>query len=539
MCAEGAKTWFAILVFLALLTGCGGQEESPDPVRTREPVHGGTAVIGVISDVDSWNEYLANQTSSLKVLRRIYLPLALETLGKDGNMPVLNPRIAESWTTSPDGRSVTFHLRQMNWSDGTPLTAEDVRFTWLAQVSKEVAWSNADAKSAILNVRVQDERTVTFELDKTYPEMMVDIISGGILPRHIYEKIPFGEWQTYDWSRIRVGCGPYLLEGYRPGEEISLTRNPSFYRRDLPHLDRIVYRIVPDMGNLILQLQAGTVDLVDGISPWQAESLISARSVDVREVPSLGYDYIGWNTTRPPLNDQEVRKALTLAVDREGIVEELLYGHGRVSLGPVPRNYRIPVTGDAWPYDPDQARAILAAEGFVLKDGVQHRNGGPFEIEITTNAGNALRNMVMVRVQEQLGRIGVKVQLLPPMQMSAFVSKNMSGDFDAYVGGWAFDGKVELRGLFASSSLPPDGFNVVRYRSREFDAALEALEAAAAFPEMAGALQRIHDRIHTDQPYTFLFESSRLAASSTRLHGLPLNVPGDALADLEQAWIDP
>ena len=533
------RKWFVILTFLILLTGCGGSEESPDPVQALEPVRGGTAVIGVISDVDSWNEYLANQTSSHKVLRRIYLPLALETWGEDGSVPVLTPRIAESWSTSDDGRSVTFHLREMNWSDGVPLTAEDVRFTWLAQVSAEVAWSNADTKSAILDVRVQDYKTVTFELDKTYPGMMADIITGGILPRHIFGKVPFGEWQTYDWSRIHVGSGPYLLAGYRPGEEISLTRNPAFYRQNLPHLDRIVYRIVPDIGNLILQLQAGTVDLVDGISPWQAESLMSSRSVDVREVHSLGYDYIGWNTTRPPLNDPEIRKALTLALDREGIVEELLYGHGRVSHGPVPRNYRIPVTGDAWPYDPDQARAILAAKGFILRDGVLHRNGAPFEIEMTTNAGNALRNMVMVRVQEQLGRIGVNIRLLPPMQMRAFVSRNMSGEFDAYVGGWAFDGKVELRGLFASSTLPPDGFNVVRYRSREFDAALESLEAATAFPEMASALQRIHDRIHADQPYTFLFESSRLAASSTRLHDLPLNVSGDALANLEQAWIDP
>ncbi len=528
-----------ILSLLTLLAGCGGDGESTGPDLARDPASGGTAVIGVISDMDSWNEYLAKQTSSLKVLRRIYLPLARETWKGDDGVPTLEPRIAESWSTSGDGRTVTFHLREMNWSDGTPVTAEDVRFTWTAQVSEQVAWSSADSKSAIRDVRVDDDRTVTFELHRTYPEMMADIITGGILPRHIFERVPFKDWSTYDWSKAGVGSGPYLLQRYRPGEEVSLARNPAFYRRNLPHLDRIVYRIVPDLGNLILQLQAGTVDLVEGIAPWQAESLMSTPSLDIREMRSLGYDYIGWNAIRPPLNDPEIRTALTMAIDREGIVEELLYGHGKVSTGPVPRNYRVAVNGEAWPYDPKRARNILAAKGFRLKAGVLHRNGIPFEIEMTTNAGNELRNMVMVRVQEQLGRVGVKVRLLPPMQMSAFVAHNMSGDFDSYVGGWAFEGKVELRSLFSSEAMPPIGLNVVQYQSAELDVALDALEAAATLPKMADALQRIHDRIHADQPYTFLFESSRLAASSTRLHDLALDVPGDALANLEQAWIDP
>ena len=527
------------LIVLALLAGCGGEGPSTGPDQDREPVSGGTVVIGVISDMDSWNEYLAKQTSSLKVLRRIYMPLARETWGDSGRGPTLEPRIAESWSTSSDGLSVTFNLREMTWSDGTPLTAEDVRFTWTTQIAPEVAWSNADTKSAIRDVRVEDDRTVTFVLHRTYPEAMADIITGGILPRHIFEQVPFAEWPTYDWSMAQVGSGPYLLHRHRPGEEVSLKRNPRFYRPGLPYLDRLVYRIVPDLGNLILQLQAGTVDLVDGIAPWHAEALLSVRSLDIREMPTLGYEYIGWNTTRPPLDDPEVRKALTMAMNREGIVEELLYGHGRVSAGPIPASYRVAVNGTPWPYDPDESKKILAARGFKPKDGILQRDGRPFEIEMMTNAGNELRSMVMVRVQEQLGRIGVKVRLLPPMQMSAFVERNMSGDFDAYVAGWMFDGKVELRTLFASGAVPPGGFNVVRYNSPDCDDAIQALESSPTIPLMTVALQRIHDRIHADQPYTFLFESTRLVASSSRLHDLALDVPGDALANLELAWIDP
>ncbi len=533
--------WLLLLSLILACTACGsgtGEPADSGDGPGTAPVAGGTAVIGLISDVEAWNEILARQTSTLQVLRRIYLPLAREVRLHDGTSE-FEPRLAKSWTHSEDGRAITFHLRETTWSDGTPITAEDVRFTWKAQTSPETAWANADVKKAIHDVTVEDDRTVTFHFDRVYPEAMADAVEGGILPKHVFGQVPWDQWRTYDWSKARVGSGPFLLERYEPGTEITLTRNPAFFRRDRPYLDRLVFRIIPDRGNLLLQMQAGAVDLVEGIPPSRADALRKTPQVQVFDLETSNYDYIGWNEARPPLDDPEIRRALTLAIDRQGIVEELLYGHGVVSAGPVPSAYPVPVERNRWPYDPDEANRILERKGFDLEDGVQVRNGAPFQIAMTTNAGNQVRKQVMARVQEQLGRIGVKVNLLPPMQMRAFVRKHMSGDFDAYVGGWAFSGKVEFHMLFGSDAFPPAGSNLVHYASAETDQALADLEAVHTFQEMAGPLHRLQERIHADQPYTFLYESWKLAGASARLHGLKFNVPSDGMAGLEDAWIAP
>jgi len=529
--------YLLLLSFLLAFSACQTDPGDTADSAPTSPVPGGTAVIGVISDVEVWNEYLARQTSSLRVLRRMYLQLAREEKKADGSSR-FQPRLAESWSRSDDGLALTFRLRETTWSDGVPVTAEDVLFTWQAQISPEVAWLNADVKSAIRNVTIDDPRTVTFHFANRYPEMMADATEGGILPRHVFNQIPFAEWITHDWSTARVGSGPFLLAHHDPGTEIRLSRNPNYHEPGRPYIDELVFRIVPDRGNLLLQLRAGAIDLVEGIPPAQAGSLEVSGEVQLFELESVNYDYIGWNGSRPPLDDPEVRRAMTLAIDRRGIVEELLYGHGVVSAGPVPSSYRVKLAVSPWPYAPDEASAILQRKGYQLQDGVLVRDGKPLAIEMTTNAGNEIRKLVLTRIQEQLGRLGVQVELLPPMQMRAFVKKHLSGDFDAYVGGWAFSGKVEFHTLFGSDAIPPNGSNLVQYSSEQTDAALADLEAATTPEEMLAPLERLQGQIHKDQPYTFLYESWKLAGASSRLQGLSFTVPVDPLAGLEDAWVD-
>jgi len=529
------------LLLLSLLFACAacGSDPGDNTVDSppTSPVPGGTAVIGVISDVEAWNEYLARQSSTLQVLRRMYLQLAREEIQTDGSSS-FQPRLAESWSWSDDGLALTFRLRDTTWSDGTPVTAEDVLFTWQAQTSPQVAWPNADVKGAIGSMFIHDPRTVTFHFNHRYPEMMADATEGGILPRHVFGPIPFEDWRSFDWTTARVGSGPFLLARHDPGTEIRLSRNLKYHKPDRPYLDELVFRIVPDRGNLLLQLRASAIDLVVGIPPAQAGSLGDAGGVQLFELESANYDYIGWNGSRPPLNDPEVRRAMTLAIDRRGIVEELLYGHGNVSAGPVPSTHQVKLEASPWPYDLDEASSILQRKGFQLEDGVLMRDDKPLAIEMTTNAGNEIRKLVLTRIQEQLGRLGVQVELLPPMQMRAFVEKHMAGDFDAYVGGWAFSGKVEFHTLFGSDSFPPNGSNLVQYSSESTDRALNDLEAAATLEEMQEPLERLQAQIHQDQPYTFLYESWKLAGVSSRLKGLRFTIPVDGLAGLEEAWVD-
>jgi peptide/nickel transport system substrate-binding protein len=523
------------------LVACGGGGAPSNHGSSDAPRKGGTAVLGSITDVDSWNEYLSRQAFANGIHRRIYLRLAQE-LGDTREHPAsFEPLLAESWTSSEDGRALTFRLRKATWSDGRPITASDVRFTWKAQTSPEVAWLSAADKRHVTDVEAVDDRTVVFRFDHVYPYQLSDAVEGGILPEHVFGTVPFKEWRNHDWSDVRVGSGPFVLERHAPGEEIVLARNPRYFREGFPLVDKVAIRVVPDATALLTQVLAGGLDYMEGVSPREAGRIRGTPGAALIAFDYPMYDFIGWNASRPPFDDPEIRRAMTLAIDRKALVDELLYGFGRVSKGPLLSFWwASDPTLDPWPYDPEEARRILASKGYAPSagDGTLARDGKPFEIEILSNAGNRLRESVMVKVQEQLSRIGVRARVLP-FEMQTLVHRTSTGDFDAYVGGWKMLGNIDLKPIFGSAGVPPGGNNVVRYRSAEVDGLLDRLDSVSDWKQMKPIFASIERAIHRDQPYTFLYETQRLAVSGPRLGGVEIDVPSDSLARLERWWVRP
>jgi len=517
--------------------GCASPAETsaPPPSPADEPAGGGTAVLGSISDVDSWNEYLSRQDFAAKLQRRIFLRLAVEQGDPEPESESFEPQLAESWEWSDDRLALTFHLRQARWSDGRPVTADDVRFTWEAQTDPAVAWINASTKRHITAVEVAGERSVRFVFDRRYPYQLADAVEGGILPRHVFGQVPFEAWRTHDWSAVSVGSGPFVLERHRPAEEIVLRRNPHFFRRGLPRVERVVIRVVPDAANLTAQLLSGDIDYFEGLAPRDAERLAAGKSVSLVDFDYPKYDFIGWNGARPPFDDPEVRRALTIAIDREALVEQALYGYGRVSRGPVLSfSWGADPTLEPLPYDPDEAARILARKGFAARGADEPASGdrAPLRIELLTNAGNELRQAMAVKIQEQLSRVGVLVTVRT-LEMKTLVARCTAGDYDAYLGGWTIPGKIDLEPIFGSASRPPNGSNVVAFHSPEVDGLLRRLDEAEDRAAMRPLLQALQRRIHEEQPYTFLYETKRIAALGPRLSGMRIDDPADPLAALE------
>lgn len=532
---------FVLLLAALAPCACGGRE-TPSVVAeapASAPPRGGTLVIGSTSDVDSWNPYVSQQAFAQTLLRRIYLRLAREEGDERTGPQRWAPSLAESWQASDDGLAVTFRIAEASWSDGRPIGAEDVRFSWQAQTSSDVPWVGAASKQAIRDVEVVDPRTVTFHFTERSPYQLADALEGVVLPAHVFRDVPFERWASHDWSAVRVASGPFRLERHEPGHEIVLLRNDAYRREERPLLDRVVVRIVPDSTSLATQLLTGELDYVEGLAPLEAERLRQRGAIELIAFDAPRYDFIGWNARRPPFDDPALRRAMTLAIDREALVSELLRGRGRVSRGPVLSHWwGADPTLEPWPHDPDEARRLLARAGYAtLGDrALQAGSGRMLEIELLTNAGNALREDVLVKLQEQLARIGVRVHVRP-LEMRALRQRAAAGDYDGFLGGWAFQGKVDLESIFGSAAAPPQGLNVVGYASPDVDRALGELARAADWRAMTPALHAIQQRIHHDQPYTFLYETQRLAAHGPRLGGLVVDVPSDPLAGLEDAWI--
>lgn len=526
-----------VAIVAVALSACGGASapESTGSTEAEAPVQGGTVVVGTISDIDVWNEYLSSESFAYTVLRRVYEPLAREVTKTEG--PRHEPVLARSWSLSEDGLALRVTLADRVWSDGTPVSAEDVRYTWQAQTAPEVAWSGAGAKSAIREVEVVDPETVVFRFERAYPEAIQDAFDGGIVPRHVFSRVPFSDWQKHDWSNDVVGSGPFLLAEHRPSESIRLTRNPRYAEGERPYVDAIVFRVVPDLGNLVLQLSAGEIDYLEGVAPVDHDRL-RAAGAEIVGIDFLNYDYIAWNGDRPPFDDPDVRRAMTLAIDRRAIVDEVLYGSGKVAAGPVPSAAPGAPGTEPWPHDPELAVELLRSAGFRPDDdGILAREGERLEFSLTTNAGNEVRRFIVQKVQADLAAIGVAVEVGPALAIRTFRSRNVAGEYDAYVGGWRFTGKPELAPLFGSDAVPPNGLNVVRYRASELDAELAGLAAAATPDERDARYAAIHDIVHRDQPYTFLVEQRRFAATGPRLRGLRIEAPTDTLAGFDRVWL--
>src|SRR6185436_2245851 len=156
----------------------------------------------------------------------------------------------------------------------------------------EVGWTGASNKERIKSVDAVDPRTVVFRFDRAYPEMLADAMEGGILPEHVFSKVPFADWRTHDWSQEKISSGPFVLSSWRPGEEIELAKNPKYVGAGRPLVDKVVVRVVPDMGNLISQLSAGTIDVLDGIPPQDAARVAKTQGVTLIPYENPLFDYV-------------------------------------------------------------------------------------------------------------------------------------------------------------------------------------------------------------------------------------------------------
>ncbi|HYU36023.1 MAG TPA: ABC transporter substrate-binding protein [Thermoanaerobaculia bacterium] len=530
----------------ALLAACGNREEPrPRPEGAAgTPRRGGTVVTGWTTEPLGVNELIMPTTAvNGEVLGRVLEPLVQEEPDFMEHPATFTPKLAESWEWSADHKTLTFHLRKnLVWSDGAPLTAEDVRWTWQAQTNPDVSWESSYMKESIPDVEVVDPQTVRFHYSRVYAKQMQDANEGRILPQHLWGQIPFAKWRdNADWFKQHlVASGPFKIGSWTPQQELVLVRNERYWEKDRPYLDRVVMRVVPDAGSLLTQLLNGELDFIFQVSVDDAARVEARHDLYLVSFWSNLYVVVAWNGTRPLFADPDVRRALTLGIDRQAIVDTLLPGgNGRVAVSPIIQSiWAHDKTLQPWPYDPAEARRILAAKGWKDSngDGILDRGGKKFSFELASNAGNQARNDAAVMIQQQLRKIGV--QATPRiLEFNSLVTNSRSGDFDAIIMGFSIDTSLDLSGNFHSRSIP-SGDNFFHYSNPEVD---RLIDLAASQKDLAAGepyLHQVERLIHRDQPVTFLWESKRLAALNKRVHDARPNLQA-GFYNLKDWWVEP
>ncbi len=536
-------------LILALLAGCPG---SP-PDEPAPKLGGDTLVIAAESDVGHLLSVVSESAFDSDIMENIYFPVIDTEF--DCSLKK-RPGLATEWTWSEDGRVLSMTLRQdIEFADGTPLTAQDVAFTYALLADPAVGSPYA---AYVQNMapdgrpKVIDDHHLEWHFTQAYDRdtQIAHTATIPVLPQHLLKDVEPSALRTHPLDKAPVGTGPWKVAGHEPGSRLVLEPNPGFTGPEeyKPHLDRVIFRILPDYQSRILELQSGGVDLVRSVAVADADMLREKHPeirLERRQYPSM--DYIGWNLGRPLFQDVRVRTALAHAADVDTLMGQILTGsdqtsYARRAVGTVTPALCGLHNDDIAPlvHDLDKAKALFAEAGWTDSDGdgLLDKGGQVLQFTLSTNKSNQRRIEAAKLLQAQWQRAGVKVDL--SFQTTAeFHDSQSAGDFDAAMGGWAASLFTDPSALWHCNTPEQSyEFNYIDYCNPDVDQLIDSIMAAPDLRETAPALKELQALVHADQPYLFLYWIDEIVA----VHGRLENTQVDMLSpinDLHQWSVRP
>ena len=376
-----------------------------------------------------------------------------------------------------------------------------------------------------------------FTFTQAYANQLSDL-RHVILPKHLLEDIPSSEMESAEFNRNPVGNGPFKFVRWRREQDMVFEANLDF-PDGRPHLDRVIFRTIPDQTAIETAFRSGQIDVVERLRFETVQTFRDDPAYRVHSYPQRGYQYLGWNTTLEFFDTANERLAMTLAVDRQGLLDALVFGEGEVTAHPV-MSLSPYYAKDlpAHPYDPERARELLAAEGWADTDGdgFLDQDGRKFEFRLTTNLGNQIREDVLVIVQNQLKKVGVSV--VPEVrEWSVFLDDLKGKNFEACHLAWQTDFSLDPYDLFHSDAVNGK-YNFTSFSHPDVDRTIDT-GIVAITPEEATPIWHEYQQIlHREQPYTILYELAYSVGASSRLRGIFIDVRG-MLDGIEDWWIAP
>lgn len=524
-----------LLASCLLLPAC--RDRADEVAATEKPRVGGTLVIAIPNEPDALNGLLSGERYGQEINRNLlYLPL----LTYDAKL-ALKPVLAESWELHGD-TAVTFRIRRdVFWHDGVHTTAHDVAFTFERGRDPATGYPNADYWAGWQSAEVLDSFTVRFKM-QPQPEPLDNFAWIPIMPKHALGEIAPADLKNAPFNQTPLGNGPFKFVERRANDRLVFAANTNFPASlgGRPNVDRVVLRIIPEGTAQQAELRTGNVHLITvvGVKDFAGLDQLPA----VRGIVKQGrqYSFIAWNTKRPPYNDVRFRRALTMAIDRQEIVDVLRGSYGEVAAGPVPPfHWSNDSTIKPLPFNPDSARAIIAQLGMRDTNGdgfVELQNGRPLEVELKFASGSEVQRDLAELVRADLQVVGVK--LVPrPLDFSTVVEQitTPARNFDGVIMGFENDIKLVLRDMFHSASMA-NPYQFASYSNPVTDSLLDQLNTTISRDAATPVWRRLQTVVRDDQPWTFLFNYSDLLAAREELRGVDADVRG-ILVDVAQWWI--
>lgn len=553
-----------IMFLLLLLAGCGGgktanlvvqkgdlsssitqvikaeqPEKNPAPAKNRKD----TLIIGINNPDGVFDPLYSESAYDGYIAGAIFDSL----LDKDSQGQPL-PGIAEKWDISGDGLEYTFYLKHdVKFSDGTPLTAEDVAFSYYINADKSydgpadvfttfikgLKEYNAGKSTSIEGIQIIDPYTIKFTLEKPNASFIYSVGQSAIISKAYYGKeyVQGNTEAIKKLHRMPIGSGPYKLVEYREGIETRLVANDNYWK-GAPKIKNIIFKTTNE-NTRIQMLASGEIDIdAVTVNARNVEQLKAAGFLDIEMHPTNGYGYIGMNLMNPMFSDKRVRQALAMGLNRKQIVDAVFDGYADVINQPqsmVSWAYNPDVS--KYEYNPEKAAQLLDEAGWIKgPDGIREKDGQQFIIHFTASTPNEVNDTIIPIAKQNYELLGIKF-IPEQMEFNAVTKKVNSGQAEMFFMAWGLLVDPDSSTLFKTKGTQ----NYVHYSNNRVDELLDKGLTTIKLEDRKKVYQELYMVLNEDLPYIFLYQRRDMWAINCRVKGIDISPYRDFTYDLWKA----
>lgn len=520
---RGLVIFIVLLLAMSLaFVACGPAEEAdpadpdePDDPATEpgedEPGYGGQFIISMYSDITHLNPFMSTDGASNVVNTVIHQGL----VGYRYNNEV-TPLLAESWETSEDGLSWTFHLRQgVKFHDGTEFTAEDVVYTYELIMDPATKSPRMGDLAPIDRVEAVDEYTLLIVTEEPYASLLDKVATRGIISKQHTE-----EHGLEGYNRHPIGTGPFKYEEWQPDDFLTLVRFEDYWE-GRPYLDSVKYVVIPENSVRQIAMETGEIHYNWwGIPEEDIPAMIDSDDIDVLRVLRTDFHMLILNCQHPFFEDYRARQAVAYAIDKEAIVSGFATHTGVIADGPYSEAYGDFYAGELLTkirHDPDKARDLLADLGWEEgPDGILHRDGEPFEFSTMVRAGDEMRVNILVMVQSWLRDVGIQMHI-QELEWSLVLERlTDTREYEGCIVQFGASPDPDHHTIFHSEG----GFWIGQYTNERTDYLLERGRAVLDPAERKVYYDEYQEITSYEQAVVFLWHSISANTVSSRFQGM-------------------
>jgi peptide/nickel transport system substrate-binding protein len=514
-------------------------------------------VIGIPADVATINPLYAFDIQEGHLMDLLFLKPASEKWNDSLGIIELEPMLAESWEVKPDSGLITFNLRNnLYWSDGKPITVEDIIFSF-------DVYSDPAVNSRLYglfrnfftdeNLHIDLDKTFRKNSDKSLTVFFKDYkqysfldFNFAILPSHVYKNINRDDIETNELNYNPVTSGPFKLFKWDRDQKIHLVADSLCYLYNEKNIQEIIFKIIADDFSMFTQLTTGEIDLIENLEAERVKKLNDYDQITVASIKGRDLDYLGWNNIDPDAFQKKqikpntffaspkVRKALSISINRNEIFKSVIGKYGQIydsPISPIFKSY-IDSTLLSFEYNPSLAKKMLEDEGWkdLNGNGILEKNNREFSFEIYSNTGNPMREYAATIIKNNLREAGIDAKIIYA-DKSELINGLLNKKYNAWLSGWSVQIPINLDN-FRDPDSEKGMFNFSSYNNQDVNTLLNNITPTDSKDKEISTYKAISKIFKDTEPVTVLFWLDNIIAYNKRIS----NIHFSSLGLFTNAW---